>query len=276
VGIDERDLMAIACGDTGNAGLELVTLSRRRIAVGRVRGGHLVVRKSIPLRDVSAVAPSPLREPVGGIAIVPAQGARPAFIDVGITDRARGVRLDADLHVLGPIAGVPFATPNGDGCATFQGITLDVAVASCAEGDVTLDSSAIETPFDAAGAATYVTPQGVARAIFATRDPRTADLKVRADEKTTTLARSGAQVAVADLDQDGSPEIISTLDVLPQPSNHDADALVISSWQPDGSLRERSRTPVPSGVRALAACPPEGNGAAAIVVATQGELWIVR
>jgi hypothetical protein len=82
-------------------------------------------------------------------------------------------------------------------------------------------------------------------------------------------------VAVADLDQDGAPEVISTLDVLPQSPSGQSDALVISTWQPDGSLRERTRIPVPSGIRAVAACPPEG-GQAAVVLATQGELWIVR
>jgi len=276
VGIDDRDLIAVACGDTGDGGLELVTLSRRRIAVGRARGGRFVVRKSSPLRDLSAIAPTPLREPVGGIAIVASQTARPAFIDVGITDRARGVRLDADLRVVVPISGVPIATPRGDACAIFQGITLNATVTRCSENDATSDASEMETPLDAGAAATYVTRDGVARAIFATRDPRTADLKVRSDGKTATLAHAGAQVAVADLDQDGAPEIISTLDVLPQATNADGDAIVINTWQPDGSLIERSRTAVPSGVRAVAACPPEGGGAAAVVIATQGELWIVH
>jgi len=276
IGLDERDVVAIACGDVGDGGgLEVVTLSRRRVTIGRARGGRFVPRESAALRELSGIAPAPLREPVGGVAIVTPPGRRAAYIDVGITDRARGSRLDVDLHPVGSVAGVPFATPNGDACTTFQGSTLDAGVTKCADADPPLDPSDIDTPLDTGAAASYVTADGAVRTILATRDPRTAELKVRADGKTASLPGAGAQVAVADLDQDGAPEVISTLDVLPQSPSGQSDALVISTWQPDGSLRERTRMPVPSGIRAVAACPPEG-GQAAVVLATQGELWIVR
>jgi hypothetical protein len=252
-----------------------VTLGRRRIAIGRARGGRFVARKSAALRDFSPIAPAPLREPIGGVAIVPQRGARGFFIDVGITDRAKGTRFDVDLQKIGAIAGVPFATPYGDACATFQGSTLSAGVTKCADADPTPDGLELDTPLDASASATFVAPDGTARAIFATRDPRTSELKVRADGKTASLPGAGAQVALADLDQDGSPEILSTLDVLPQ-AQGTTDALVVNTWQADGTLRERARTPVPSGIRALAACPPDGPTPAAVVVATQGELWIVR
>jgi hypothetical protein len=276
IALDERDIVAVACGEVGDGGaLEVVTLSRRRVTVGRARGGRFVPRKSATLRELSAIAPAPLREPIGGVAIVSASGPRAAYIDVGITDRARGSRLDVDLRPVGSITGVPFATPNGDACTTFQGSTLDAGITKCADADAQLDPSEIDTPLDAGAAASYVTADGAVRAILATRDPRTAELKVRTDGKTASLPHAGAQVAVADLDQDGAPEVISTLDVLQQSPGVETDALVISTWQPNGSLRERTRTPVPSGIHAVAACPPEG-GQAAVVLATQGELWIVR
>jgi hypothetical protein len=276
VSTEDRDLVAVACGDTGDGGLELVTLGRRRVAVGRARGGRFVARRSASLRDLSPIAPTPLREPIGGIAIVPQQGARPIFIDVGITDRAKGSRFDVDLQRFGTVTGVPFATPYGDACANYQGSTTSVTVAKCADADaLSSDALTVDTPLDATAAATYVGPDGSARAIVAIRDPRTSELKVRADGKTATLPSAGAQVALADLDQDGSPEIVSTLDVLPQVQGT-PDALVVSTLQADGSLRERARVPVPAGIRAVAACPPEGSGSAAIVLATQGELWIVR
>ena len=41
-------------------------------------------------------------------------------------------------------------------------------------------------------------------------------------------------------------------------------------------LRERARMAVPSGIRAVAACPPDGGGVAPVVIATMGELWIIR
>ena len=282
---EDRDLLAVACGDVdGDGTLEIVTLGRRRAAIGRARAGRFVPSKIASLRDLSGIAPAPLREPLGGLAIVPARGARPPYIDLGITDRARGSRLDGDLRPIGSIAGVPFATGAGDACVTFQGSTLSATVAKCAEPDIAIDAADVETPFDAAASATFVTADGVVHAIGATRDPRTAEIKLRSGAETATVAHAGAQIAVADLDQDGSPEIISTLDIPARLATADAtktgagdvDALVITTWQPGAGLRERARTPVPSGIRAVAACPPDGAGAAPIVLATSGELWIIR
>src|SRR6185436_1055700 len=121
-----------------------------------------------------------------------------------------------------------------------------------------VDPSGFDAPLDAVAAASYVASDGTVRVIAATRDPRTAELRVRADGKAATLLHSGAQIALADLDQDGSPEILSTLDILPKPPTDDADALLITTLQSDGSLLERARVQVPGGVRAVAACPPDG------------------
>jgi hypothetical protein len=205
---------------------------------------------------------------------VPPTSGRPGYLDVGITDRAKGSRLDVDLRVLGPISGVPFATPYGDACTSFRGSPLDATLVRCADADAPVDVLEVEAPLDAGAAASFVAADGATRAIVASRDPRTAELKVRADGRTTSLPRAGAQVALADLDQDGAPEIVSTLDVVPGAA--EVDALVITTWQNDGTLRERARTQVPTGIRAVAACPPDGPGPAAVVAATQGELWIVR
>ncbi len=118
-------------------------------------------------------------------------------------------------------------------------------------------------------------------------NPITNDLELDAASAHAIVAHSGAQVVVADLDADGDPEILSTLDVLPAPQQGvsalrsperpaDPDALVVSSWRIGGAVQERFRMPVPAGIRALAACPPDGSGAAAVVLAVPGELWIVR
>jgi hypothetical protein len=158
----------------------------------------------------------------------------------------------------------------------FQGSTMATTVGKCAETDSTPPSLADEAPLDAAASGVFVSPRGVVRIIDAARDPRTGDVALRTADRTATLARAGAQVAVGDLDQDGAPEVITTLDVLAQPSANADDALVITTWEHDGSLREKARTDVPAGIRALAACPPEGRGPGAVVLATVGELWIVR
>jgi hypothetical protein len=283
---EDRDLLALACGDVDDDGtIEIVTLGRRRATIGRAQAGRFVALKTAWMRDLSGIASSPLREPLGGVAIVAARGPRPAHIDLGVTDRARGSRLDGDLRLLGSITGVPFTTAAGDACVTFQGSTLSAAIGKCAEADAAIDATDIEAPLDAAANATFVTADGAVHGIGATRDPRTSELKLRSGAETVTVAHAGAQIAVADLDQDGSPEIISTLDVPAKPANEppgntrkvgDGDALVISTWQPGTALRERARTPVPSGIRAVAVCPPDGGGAAPVVIATSGELWIIR
>ncbi|HMJ51677.1 MAG TPA: hypothetical protein VK540_06355 [Polyangiaceae bacterium] len=274
--VEDKEIVALACGDVDDDGaLEIVTLSRRRIAIGRARAGRFVAMRSAFLRDFSGIAPTPLREPLGGVAIVPSRGG-PPNLDVGISDRARGSRLDSELKLLGAINGVPFGTPYGDACMRFQGSTLATTVGKCADGDSANPPFDIDGPLDAAAAAIFVGADGIVRTIDAARDPRTGEVSLRALGRTMTLPRAGAQMALADLDQNGAPEVITTLDVLPKPPGDVDDALVITTLEADGSLRERSRIPVPTGIRAVAACPPEGGGSASVVIATPGELWIVR
>jgi hypothetical protein len=273
--LEEREIVALGCDDVdGDGALEIVTLSRRRVAIGRARGGHFVTRHSAVLRDFSGIAATPLREPIGGVAIVAARRAGP-YLDIGLSDRAKGARLDGELHLLGAIQGVPFATPYGDACLHFQGSTLATTVSKCAETDPVppgFDSG----PLDAAATGVFVSSRGVLGTIDAARDPRTGDVALRWADRSATLPHAGAQIALADLDQDGAPEVITTLDVLTKPGGGADDALVITTWESNGSLREKSRTDVSTGIRALAACPPEGGGPGAVVLATAGELWIVR
>ena len=274
--LEEREIIALGCGDVdGDGALEIVTLSRRRVAIGRARGGRFVTRHSAVLRDFAGVAPTPMREPLGGVAIVASKRTGP-YLDIGISDRARGARLDGELHLLGAIQGVPFATPDGDACLRFQGSTLATTVRPCAETDTAPTAYGRDGPLDAAATGIFVTSRGVLATVDAARDPRTGEVALRSADRSATLSRAGAQIALADLDQDGTPEVISSLDVLTKPGGGADDALVITTWETDGSLRERSRTDVPTGIRALAACPPEGNGPGAVVLATAGELWIVR
>jgi hypothetical protein len=195
---------------------------------------------------------------------------------VGISDRARGSRLDSELKLLGAINGVPFATSTGDACLRFRGSTLATTVGKCTEADPGPLPFDVDGPLDAAAVGTFVTADGVTRTIDAARDPRTGEVSLRALGRTASLAHTGAQIALADLDQDGAPEVITGQDVFPKPAGDVDDALVITTLEPDGSLREKSRTPVPTGVRAVTACPPEGGGAGSVVLATTGELWIVR
>jgi hypothetical protein len=222
--------------------------------------------------DLSPIAPAPLREPLAGVALVPRADGLGSWLDVGLTDRAHGVRFDATLHPTAAIAGVPVANGVRDVCATYSGGTAPPTLGKCAPSDAPVDLGTIG-PADAIAAGTLVSPAGAALGVVAARDPSTGELRLRSGELSATIAGAGAQIAIADLDGDGDPEIVTGADVLAASE----DALVVSSWHPGGAVRERARIAVPAGVRAIAACPPSGSGAAPIAIATaSGEVWVVR
>jgi hypothetical protein len=117
-----------------------------------------------------------------------------------------------------------------------------------------------------------VARDGSAQTIRATHDPVSGDLLLEGGGARAVLPRSGAQIAIADLDGDGDPEILWATDALAP----DPDALVVSTWHPGKDPVERARLPVPAGVLAVAACPPDSARSAAVLLSTPGELWVVR
>jgi hypothetical protein len=275
----ERDVLAVACGDVDADGaLELVVVSRRRVAAGRLRNGSFAALSTTPLADLSPIAPVPLREPLAGAVILAGAPGQPGAVDVGITDRAHGSRLDGKLRPVAPIAGVPFATPEGDACLGFQGTTLAPIIRPCADRDPAFAPFDVAAGADAIARVRVIGSDGNARLVEARRDPITRDVTLKAGATAATLRRSGAQIAIADLDGDGDPEIVSSLDTPPSAAAPAAveDAVVVTSLRADGRLQERARVPVPSGVRAVAACPPDSPGPAPFVIATANELWVVR
>jgi hypothetical protein len=92
------------------------------------------------------------------------------------------------------------------------------------------------------------------------------------DGRPLLLGGSGAQIAVGDLDQDGALDVASSRDVL----SPGKDAVQLRSLQSDGRVERRFELAVPGGVSALAVCPPDGPGRAALLVATGNELWELR
>ena len=84
-----------------------------------------------------------------------------------------------------------------------------------------------------------------------------------------TIDGVGAQLAIADLDLDGAPEVITT-------SDSPDDALAITTWNAKGTLFPRLRVPAKDGVRAVATCRPEERGVPAVVAVVGSEVWLVR
>jgi hypothetical protein len=268
----EGDVVALACGDFHGDGVpEILAVSRRRVTTLRLRGGRVspIVSRSWP--DLAKVNPAPLREPLA-FATVAARDGTP-FLDVGLTDRASSVRLDGDLKLTDLLPGV--ALPDGDGTACARGgnVVVTGPVAPCARGDGATYAATVGGKYDAFASARVVSPRGDAFVVWVGREADKLELRDDAGRKLF-FDDVGAQLAVGDLDQDGDPEVISTIDT----QNPFEDAVVVRSWsraQP-GKLRDVMRIPAAAGVRALAVCPPDGPGRAPFVVATTDEIWVVR
>jgi hypothetical protein len=217
----------------------------------------------------------PMREPIGSV--VATFGA----VDAGTTDYG-GMRLTADLGSGPPLLGLP--AWGGDGVVCLRpepsAGAFDGAPVDCAMSREPRPKMAVPAPrFDAFGAASVADALGNARTIIAVREP-SGRLRIKAGD-TAIVAEGafGAQLAVGDLDQDGSPEVATSFDVLAstgQPGRSD-DAVDVATWGRDGSeLRGRLHIPAPAGVRALAMCPPEEHGEPTLVAVVGNEVWLVR
>jgi hypothetical protein len=276
----EGDVVALACGDLDqDGGLEIISVGRRRVSTVRLRGGRVIPLLSRNWPDLAPVAPAPFREPIGFASLI-ARGpllARTAFVDVGLTDRGKSVRLDGALQVAAAFPGI--AVPDGDSsaCTRLTALTVTGAIGPCAAGDPPPLSASIGGQYDAFASARLLSPRGEPFAVWAGREKGA--LEVRDDKGHKMGVESiGAQLAVGDLDQDGDPEILTSLDTL---SSLD-DAVVVRSWARDSRapmatrVKEIMRLPAAAGVRALAVCPPDGPGRAPFIVATSDEIWVVR
>ena len=114
---------------------------------------------------------------------------------------------------------------------------------------------------------------GAVSLVGAAREPN-GKLRLRRSDATgksieAPIDSAGAQIALADLDLDGTPEIAFSAD------STDNDALAVWSWRANG-LVQRLRYPAKEGVRAIAACPPEEKGLPALVAVVGSEIWLVR
>ncbi len=166
-------------------------------------------------------------------------------------------------------------------CTRIGGLVVTGPLGPCQPGDPPPLAPSVGGQYDAFASARLITARGEPYAVWAGRERGALELRDDQGHKAA-LDSVGAQLAVGDLDQDGDPEILASLDTM-SPLE---DAVVVRSWSrgatiPLGAgssarLREVLRIPAPAGVHALAVCPPDGPGAAPFVVATADELWVVR
>lgn len=267
----EREVLAAACGDVdGDGGMELVIVSRGRVAVGDVRGGAFAATKVAAWSELSRRAPVPMRDPLASAAVTP------GVVAVGSSDYG-GALLDASLKPsASPPAGMPVQWSwRAIGCAHTS------PEASAFAGELTPCEASTQLSFPAMPTPKYdaIASFETARARWvALREP-SGKVRVRATKLDETgqnqalrelvaVEGAGAQLALGDLDQDGVPELASS-------SDGADDALSIASLD-DAGPRARMKLPAPDGIRALCTCPPEERGVPVLVAVTSTEVWIVR
>jgi hypothetical protein len=267
--LDEGEIVALGCHDLDADGaLEVLTVSRRNVSIGRVRAGKLQLERRVGWAELSAISSTPWREPIATVTF-PAE----SLIDVGVTDRARALRLDASLAPVAVLDGMPLALPAGAMCVRAQPGAWFDKLMPCRGSDPASQAPEPGFGFDVWAAARVVAADGSVRDVWAARDPSDDKLVLRdSTGRTASVPRVGAQVALADLDGDGELEVVTTRNVL---EDRD-DALVVRTWNAAGALRDRLTLPVPTGISALAACPPEGPGLRPLLLATRSELWVLR
>jgi hypothetical protein len=263
----EGDVLALGCGDVdGDGGEEIAVVTRSRVALGRLRAGSFVVEKAVAWTALALRAPVLMREPLAGVVL--SRGS----VEVGSTERG-AVALGADLGSPRALVGVPAWGGEGAVCllpepsaGAFDGAPVD-----CAMGRDPKPVMAVPAPrFDAFAAASVVDPHGASGLVVAVREP-SGKLRIKRDDGVVVAEGPfGAPLALADLDQDGAPEVASA-------AEGPEDAIVVSSLDAGATeLRPRLRLRTPEPVRALAVCPPEDHGRPALVAAVGNEVWLIR
>lgn len=270
---EETDVLAIGCGDVdGDGGLELAIVSKTRVTLAKIRGGKLAVVRAVPWHALASRAPVPMRDPLASVVVAPRMHRNEIL--VGSTERA-SVAADAGLTTLRVLTGLP--VPGSDGTACTVALAAEGAfdgnAVSCATPLKGEPSPLFAPPvprYDAIASLDLVAKDGSTTHVVAVREPN-GKLRVRrGPEKGHELVieHAGAQIALADLDLDGVPEIVSTAD-------SGDDFLLVQSWDKD-KPRPRLRLAAKEGVRAIAVCPPEERGIPALVAVVGQEVWVVR
>ncbi len=257
----EGDVLAAACGDLdGDGGAELMLVNREHAVLGRARGtqlgvGRFDVEKSVAWSTLAKRSPVPLREPLAGAEITMGRAL------IGTSDRG-GVIVDDSLALVSTMPGLPLGAGQ---CATVSParLSFDGATTACESSEQTKLPA-----FDAASAFDLVGKSGTESLAVASREGSKLRLRVGGIERAS-FDGAGAQVAVFDADLDGSPEIAFSSDA-------SDDVITIATIPPQGGSRILNRIAAPAGVRALAACPSQGGGTAAVVAVVGNEVWIVR
>lgn len=282
---DEGEVLAVGCGDIDHdGGNELVLVTRSRICIAKVKANKLAIERAASWTKTAPRVAVPLREPLASIVVSPPD--HPGEIFVGTTDHG-GVVLNSSLSVVRKLTGLPIAGSDGDACAirnaessTFEGAAIGCELPATEKTkpkgrplDAVVKFTPVVARYDAIAALDAIGKEGETVQVTAVREPSgKLHVSSRNTKKASTIdfteENAGAQLALADLDLDGTSEIVTTTEAAD-------DALIVSSLTRDGST-VRLRLPAKEGVRAIGICPAEDRGVPALVAAVGTEVWIVR
>lgn len=251
-------LNAIACGDIDRDGIiDVAVANRQEVAWGTLTVDGFVPRRTAALPSLSPVATVPLREPLTSLWI------HGATLEVSTTDREHWLRLDPRLEVLDKrphVWGVGPGVCVARGAATGSSTTTE-----CSE--TASNTVATHATFDRHVVVPLTPP------LRAWRDSKTGNVTVTRGDDTWTLVERGAQIAVADLNNDGTLEVVTTSSTLLR----NEDEVAVHSLIPsDPTPRLLWTVPVSAGVDAVAICPPEAAKQNAIVVASNSHVGVLQ
>ena len=271
----ESGVLALACDDVDRDGApEIVTVSRRAVTLSRIRAGKVEPVKAHPWAELSSMHPAPLRESIAFamVAHESAEPLAPGDVIASITDRASAIRFDARLEVSDKFPGIAVPDRDAYACTHLAALTVTGPLSACDALSFAPAHPSVGERYDAFASAKLVTPTGKPFAVFAGREDGVLEVFDDAGHKVTG-PHVGAQLAVGDLDQDGSPEVLTSLDV----PGGVTDAVVVYTWsRTTNKLKEVSRMPIAVGVRALAVCAPESVRHAPFLLATSDEIVVFR
>ncbi len=273
----EPDILAVACDDFDRDGApEIVSVSPDQVTLLRLRGEKVHPEAAKLWSELSPREASPWREPMGTAFSAPPEGyglPMPLDVVVSTTDRAKAVRLDTTLAVTRDFAGFALAEGGALSCARMQTTTITGPLDRCGDSEAAPKRASVTGRFDSYAAANLVEPNGKPFEVWAGRESGVVELR-DSDGHFAKIPAAGAQLAVGDLDQDGTPEILTSLDV----ERGKPDAVVVFSWERNkgGPPKEKLRIPIASGVHALAVCPASGTGRVPFVIASTDQIVVAR